>query len=65
MSTAPEIYRTIEEVVESYAEKKFAELISPHVMEDATLHVSRGKLMATKELIGILRNALGYDPKLL
>jgi hypothetical protein len=59
--TVYEVFETIEEVIGDYGDKRLKELIRGRDYTDADLHMARGKVQATEEIIKILRTTLGYD----
>ena len=62
MQTPVEIFRVIEEQMETYAHRRLKELMGTSEMSDSELHTARGKAIATQDLLRALRNSLGYNP---
>lgn len=61
--TEREIYERIEEIIGSIATRKMDMLLGPKEMDTDKLLTLRGQAQACKEIVGALRNTLGYSPE--
>jgi hypothetical protein len=57
-----DIYRTLEDVLGVYIDRKIVELLGDKDMSNEHLHTTRGMAKAAREIRGTLRTTLGYDP---
>lgn len=58
-----EVYEKLEEILASYGGKQIELLVGHKDITPEQLFEYRGKAKACKEIAGILRNTLGYDPE--